>query len=81
MRVAVLGAGAVGARVARQLLASDSVDQVLLRDVSSERLARSAGSIGDRVVIEHHPFPATLDADAAFTAALEFIKSRDKSDA
>ena len=69
MRVAVLGAGAVGSRVARQLLAADSVDQVLLRDVSSERLARSAGSIGDRVVIEHHPFPATIDADAVVVAS------------
>ena len=69
MRVAVLGAGAVGARVARQLLASDSVDQVLLRDVSPEVLARTARSIGDRVVIEHHPFPTMLDADAVVVAS------------
>jgi saccharopine dehydrogenase-like NADP-dependent oxidoreductase len=64
MRVAVLGAGAVGARVARQLLVADSVDQLVLRDTSAERLAWAARTIGDRVIIEHHPFPTALDADA-----------------
>ncbi len=45
MRVAVLGAGAVGARVARQLLATDMVDSVVLRDTSADRLARVRRSL------------------------------------
>ena len=69
MKVAVLGAGAVGARVARQLLAADTATQVLLRDASAERLAWAARSLGNRVVIEHHPFPAHLDADVVVVAS------------
>ena len=69
MKVAVLGAGAVGARVARQLLAADTATQVLLRDTSAERLALAARTLGDRVVIEHHPFPAHLDADVVVVAS------------
>ena len=64
MRVAVLGAGAVGARVARQLLATDTVDSIVLRDTSADRLARVGRSLGERVVLEHHPFPAAIEADA-----------------
>ncbi len=69
MRVAVLGAGAVGARVARQLLSADSVDQVVLRDPSAERLAWAARALGDRVLTEDHPFPALLEADAVVVAS------------
>ncbi len=69
MRVAVLGAGAVGARVARQLLAADAVDQVLLRDTSPDRLAWAANNLGERAVIEHHPFRASPEADAVVVAS------------
>ena len=68
MRVAVLGAGAVGARVARQLLATDTVDSIVLRDTSADRLARVGRSLGERVVLEHHPFPAAIEADAVVIA-------------
>ena len=46
MRVAVLGAGAVGSRVARQLLSTDAVDRIVLRDTSAERLAQVSRSLG-----------------------------------
>ena len=66
--VAVLGAGAVGARVARQLLTSDAVDQIVLRDTSGERLARASRALGDRCRVEHHPFPGPLEADLVVVA-------------
>ena len=46
MRAAVLGAGAVGARVARQLLSGGLVDQVVLRDTDADRLAWVSRSLG-----------------------------------
>jgi len=66
--VAVLGAGAVGARVARQLVTSDAVDRVVLRDISAERLARASRALGDRCRVEHSPFPGSLEADAVVVA-------------
>ena len=68
MRVAVLGAGAVGSRVVRQLLSTDAVDRIVLRDTSAERLAQVSRSLGDRVELEHHPFPSDLEADAVVVA-------------
>ena len=62
--VAVLGAGAVGARVAQQIITSDAVDEVVLRDTSPERLARASRALGDRCRVEHSPFPGSLEADA-----------------
>lgn len=46
MRVAVVGVGAVGARAARQLLSSDGVDAVVLRDPDQERLEAVRQSLG-----------------------------------
>jgi len=66
--VAVLGAGAVGARVARQMVTSDAVDRVVLRDTSAERLARASRALGDRCRVEHAPFPGSLEADAVVVA-------------
>jgi len=68
MRVAVLGAGAVGSRVVRQLLSTDAVDRIVLRDTSAERLAQVSRSLGERVELEHHPFPSDLEADAVVVA-------------
>ncbi len=62
MRIAVLGAGAVGARIARQLLSGTSVTQIILRDTDADRLAQVSKSLGDRVIIEHAPFNSQLDA-------------------
>ena len=66
--VAVLGAGAVGARVARQIVTSDSVDKVVLRDTSRERLARVSRVLGDRCRVEHAPFTTPLEADVVVVA-------------
>ena len=83
--VAVLGAGAVGARVARQIVTSDVVDEVVLRDTSSERLARASRALGDRCRVEHSPFSRSLEADVVvvatprgtqFEAVMETIKVR-----
>ena len=68
MRVAVLGAGAVGARIARQLLSGTSVTQIVLRDTDADRLAQVSKSLGDRVIIEHAPFNSKLDAEVIVVA-------------
>jgi hypothetical protein len=49
MRVAVVGCGAVGARAARQLVASDAVERLILCDRYRERADTLARSLGDRV--------------------------------
>ena len=52
MRALVLGAGAVGTRLARQLASTEGVDEARLRDPDGARLAanrmraRSASGIG-----------------------------------
>ena len=66
--VAILGAGAVGARVARQIITLDVVDEVVLRDTSPERLARASRALGDRCRVEHAPFTRSLEADAVVVA-------------
>lgn len=48
MRVGILGAGATGARAARQLLASDSVEEVLLADVDRRRMEQVVTRLGHR---------------------------------
>ena len=69
MRALILGAGAVGARVARQLLVADTVDRVVLRDTSANRLAWASRTLGDRADIQHHPFPSSMDADVVVVAS------------
>ena len=46
MKAAVVGCGAVGARVARQLLAMSTVDEVVLRDTTIERARAVAQALG-----------------------------------
>jgi len=48
MKVLVIGVGAVGARAARQLLSSDSVDEVLLCDPARAHVEDVARSLGRR---------------------------------
>ncbi len=48
MKAIVFGAGATGARVARQLCASDVVTRVEIRDPQAEQLDRVVRSLGDR---------------------------------
>ena len=69
MQALILGAGAVGARVARQLLVADTVDRVVLRDTSADRLAWASRTLGDRAGIQHHPFPSSMDADVVVVAS------------
>ena len=68
MRVAVLGAGAVGARIARQLLSGTKVTQIVLRDTDADRLAQVSKSLGERVIIEHSPFNSKIDAEVIVVA-------------
>jgi hypothetical protein len=46
VKAAVVGCGAVGARVARQLLAMSTVDEVVLRDTTIERARAVAQALG-----------------------------------
>ncbi|MGH2686046.1 MAG: Gfo/Idh/MocA family oxidoreductase, partial [Actinomycetota bacterium] len=48
MKALVIGVGAVGARAARQLLSSDSVDEVLLCDPARPHVEAVAASLGRR---------------------------------
>ena len=67
-RVAVLGVGAVGARVARQLLSSQGVNQVVLRDEQAARLETIARSLGEGARIDTLPYEAPVDADVVVLA-------------
>ena len=66
--VAVLGVGAVGARVARQLLSTEGVDEVALRDERGPRLETIARSLGEGAVIDLAPFAEPIDADVVVLA-------------
>ncbi|HYF46247.1 MAG TPA: NAD-binding protein, partial [Acidimicrobiales bacterium] len=61
MRIAVIGAGAVGTRAARQLAATDAVDEVVVRDVESRQARQLRDAMGDQVVVETAPFDAPVD--------------------
>ncbi len=50
MKVAVFGLGAVGARTARQLLSTEQVESVLIRDPDPVRLSAVAKSLGTAAV-------------------------------
>jgi saccharopine dehydrogenase-like NADP-dependent oxidoreductase len=53
MRVALLGAGAVGARAARQLASTEGVERLVITDVDPDRATEAVRSIADpdRVVV------------------------------
>ena len=67
-RVAVLGAGAVGARVARQLLSTEGVDEVVLRDERHDRLDTIVRSLGDGAVADPGSFSDPLETDGVVLA-------------
>ena len=69
MRALVIGAGAVGTKVAQQLLSSNAVDKILLRDTSPEKLGVASKTIGSRVEVEHFPFSQNMDADLVVVAS------------
>jgi hypothetical protein len=61
MRIALLGVGAAGTRLARQLVSADDVDELVLRDERAARVAAVAGSLGARATIDASPYDAPLD--------------------
>jgi len=69
VRALVIGAGAVGTKVAQQLLSSNAVDKILLRDTSPEKLGVASKTIGSRVEVEHFPFSQNMDADLVVVAS------------
>jgi len=69
VRALVIGAGAVGTKVAQQLLSSNAVDKILLRDTSPEKLGVASKTLGSRVEVEHFPFSQNMDADLVVVAS------------
>lgn len=55
VRIAVLGAGAVGARVVRQLAATDAVQRVSVTDRDEDRARRVAQSMADAARVRSRP--------------------------
>jgi hypothetical protein len=55
VKAAVVGCGAVGARVARQLLAMSTVDEVILRDTATEHARAVARALGDKARVDEGP--------------------------
>lgn len=68
MRVGVIGAGAVGTRLARQLLSSEGVDEVVLREERTARVEAVVASLGERSRVDRDPYDAPLDVDVVCLA-------------
>lgn len=67
-RVAVIGIGAVGTRLARQLVSSPDIGTVVLREPRQEHLAMVATSLGPTAVIDREPASAPIDAEIVVLA-------------
>src|SRR5262245_48737288 len=67
-RIAVLGAGAVGTRLARQLVSTDAVREVVLRNAGRERAEQVAQSLGSKAVIDPGAYLDEIDADVVVLA-------------
>ena len=61
MRILVCGAGAVGARAARHLVADAGTDTVLVHDIDRKRQASVVKSLGDRARAVDEPDPDEAD--------------------
>jgi len=68
MRFAIVGVGAVGTRLARQLVSSDDVEQVLLRDERVARVEAVVESMGAGARIDTGGYDAPVDADVVVLA-------------
>jgi hypothetical protein len=68
LRVGVIGVGAVGTRAARQLVSSDDVDRVVLREHQRERLTEVVASMGSKTVPDQGAWSDPLDVDVAVLA-------------
>ncbi|WP_195210421.1 Gfo/Idh/MocA family oxidoreductase [Actinomarinicola tropica] len=66
--VGVIGVGAVGARAARQLVSTDDLGTVVLRDVDVERVEAVARSLGSSARVETPPFAEPPRVDVAVLA-------------
>jgi saccharopine dehydrogenase-like NADP-dependent oxidoreductase len=69
VNVLVCGAGAVGARAARHLLADESIDTVLVADVNRKRRMAVVATLGPRAVPVDEPDPAHADLVVLSTPA------------
>jgi saccharopine dehydrogenase-like NADP-dependent oxidoreductase len=69
VRALVIGAGAVGTKVSQQLLSSNVVDKIILRDTSPEKLGIASKTLGRHVEVEHFPFSQNMDADVVVVAS------------
>jgi len=65
MRIAIVGAGAVGARAARQLVSMADVDAVVIHEDDAERQESVVASLGERA----HAGGGAPDADVVILAA------------
>ena len=82
MRIGIVGCGAVGARAARQLLASGVVESLVLADRRRVRATVLATSLGDRASVVHDVRGAPIDgAILACDTGLHFGIARDLVDA
>lgn len=63
MKAAVIGAGAVGARLARQLLSTEQVEAVVLRDERESRLDAVTASLGGSAIGDRGGYTDPVDAD------------------
>lgn len=68
MQVAVLGAGAVGTRLARQLVSTPAVERVVLRDERLDRVEAVAESLGAAALVDTGAYDAEVDASAVVLA-------------
>lgn len=68
MRFGIVGSGAVGARCARQLLSTEGVHQVVLRDENSDHLRVLSESLGDSATVDAGGFTDPLDVDVVILA-------------
>lgn len=69
LQIAVLGAGAVGTRIARQLVSSAEVSSVVLRDPDDARVAMVAESMGPAATIDGQDPTAPIDGAVVVLAS------------
>jgi hypothetical protein len=78
MRIGIVGCGSVGARAARQLLASPQVDQLVVCDIRADRASTLAHSLGDGAVVAGDVRDADVDGVLlACDTRAQFVLARD----
>jgi saccharopine dehydrogenase-like NADP-dependent oxidoreductase len=68
MRVAIVGAGAVGARASRQLASTDDVERIVVYDPDAARVGEIVGSLGERIAAAGEGHPSAASADVVILA-------------